>query len=373
MPEMVSAKVDYFDPKSGTFDGGINKDVGQLLMDHDFDCNVLRPYKMTHEDRRTFVTMNEYDTKQGKMVPTPKLIANTPATLTHEQWKYFDDVMVLETRNRLQIVQDLRSAGLVRNIPNALGKTSIVTKKRTNAGFATISMDPSQESYRDRPQVDEVIMPLPVIHAMFSFNIRELAEAKNSQIPLDPTMVECCTFEIMDLAEQLVLGTSSTFTYGGGTIYGLRNFPDRLTKTMTLPTDPSWTPKTLIAEVLDMRQALADNQFRAPVMLYGSPAWEPYLDADYSDAKGTNTLRQRLMMIDRVMGFKSLDHLTGYQMIMLEMKNRTVKLIQGIPLTIFEWPEGGGMTRWWKMMTMINPQFLSNTNGDCGINHGTAA
>src|SRR5690606_36159511 len=118
--------------------------------------------------------------------------------------------------------------------------------------------------------------------------------------PLDTSTAELASRRVAEAAEQLALGVTGTYKYGGGLVYGLLNFPHNLTKTLTAPTDPDWAGTVFLDEVLAMKEQSQLNFHYGPWMLYTSPLWDKHLDADYSQAKGQNTLRDRVKMIDGI-------------------------------------------------------------------------
>ena len=77
-------------------------------------------------------------------------------------------------------------------------------------------------------------------------------------------MAEAASRRVAEACEQLMLGTwsASAYAFAGASLYGLTNFPSRLTKTITQPTVTAWTQKTTVTEVLAMRQQ-AINFIRA--------------------------------------------------------------------------------------------------------------
>ena len=89
------------------------------------------------------------------------------------------------------------------------------------------------------------------------------------------------------------------------------DFPGRATVTLSDPAGSGWLGSTLIDEVLGMRKEATDRKRYGPYVLYVSPDWALYLDADYSANKGENTLRQRVLAIEGISAIRQLDYLTG--------------------------------------------------------------
>lgn len=338
--------------------------VATTLMQNGFDVNALRPW--IADDGRHYVSRNE----RGALVAVP--LMNATATLRKDEWIQLDTAVLKAAKERLRIVSDLKSAGLTFNIPNGMGKTVLETQAVSDITPATISMDPARKSESDRPHFDLTNLPLPVIHKDYDFNARQIAASRNGGSPLDTTMAELAGRRVAEEAEKLILGVSdnNSYSYGGGTIYGLTNYPYRGTKTLTDPTDTNWTPRVLVTEILSMRAASVAKFHYGPWVLYVSTGWDEYLDEDYSDAKGDNTLRERIQKINGITEIRTADYLTGMQMVLVQMTSDVIRLVEGMGITTVQWETNGGMTLHFKVMTIQVPQLRSDFNHKSGIIHG---
>lgn len=340
--------------------------VATTLLNNNFDPAALRPW--VGKDGRSYIARLN---AAGKLEAMPTM--NATATLRKDEWKILDNAIVLAAKERLRIVADLRSAGLTFNIPNGMGKTVLETETMSDITPAIVSMDPARESEGDRPQFDLSNLPLPVIHKDFYFNARQVATSRNSGASIDTSTAQAAARRVSEEAEKLVIGTGSSVSYGGGTIYGLTNFPNRITSGVTSPTDGGWTPATLVREVLAMRQASEDAHHHGPWVLYNSPSWDQFLDDDYSAAKGDNTLRQRLMAINGIQDVRTLDHLSGEQLILVQQTSDIIREVIGMDITTVQWESHGGMRLNFKVMAILVPQLRADYYGNTGIVHANAA
>lgn len=342
--------------------GQANGSVASVLMANNFDVNALRPY--IGSDGVTYVTVN----RDGKNQAVP--LNNATATLRKDDWKLLDEAIVKAAQPRLRLVADLRSRGLTYNIPNGLGKTVLETETMGDISPATISMDGLKESQGDRPVFDLKNLPLPIIHKDFQFSARQVMASRNGGSPLDTSMAEAAGRVVAEMAEQLAIGNLPDYTYGGGSIYGMLNFPQRLPKVLTDPTDSGWTPATFVNEVLEMKLLSQQSFHYGPWILYVGPAWDTYLDNDYSAAKGDNTLRDRLKKIQGLEDVVTLDYLTGYNAVLLQMTADVVREVVGMDLTTVQWESKGGMQLNFKVMAILVPQIRADQNARTGIVHG---
>lgn len=336
--------------------GQASGDVASVLMANNFQVGALRPY--VGADGRTRITVND----GGK----PKtIVLNTTATLRKEEWIQFDRAVIKAAKQRLRVVADLRAAGLQYTIPNGLGKTVLEHETQSDIGPATTSMTGVREGPRDRPEYNLRSMPLPIIHKDFSFPVRQLAASREGGSPLDTTMGELAARRVAEEVEKLTLGESSEFQYGGGYVYGLKNFPDALGKSLTAPTGSNGS--TTVLEVLAMTKLSMDNGYYGPWMLYYSPAWTEYMGADYSDAKGDDTLKERIARIDGIMDVRQADYLTGTTLLLVQMTPEVARMVMGLDITTVQWETQGGMMLNFKVMTIQVPQVRSDHTNQTGI------
>jgi len=345
--------------------GQATGNVAGRLMQSGFNPTVLRPW--IGKDGNTYIAVNKDGVLQAQMVH------NATATLRKDDWIQLDDAIVRAAKPRLQAVADLRGAGLQYSITNGMGKTVLETESQSDISDAEISMDGTRQSKGDRPEFDLTSLPLPIIHKDFQFSARQVMASRNGGSPLDTTTAELASRRVAEQAEKLLLGTASSYAFGGGTIYGYTNFPDRLTKSdITSPEASGWTPATTLNEVLAMRQLAHDAYHYGPYFLYFSPAWDAYLDRDYSSSYPGVTLRSRLA---GVFGqAETRDYLgTGYTILLVQKTADVARMVVGMEVTTVQWETMGGMMMNFKVMAILVPQLRKDFNGNTGIVHGTTS
>lgn len=338
--------------------------VAGTLLAHNMDPGALRPFTIDGDPSgRAYVTVNE----NGKQVTRP--VGNATG-LPYRSWILLDSTIQRVVKQRLRLVADLNAAGLTYNVSNGLGTPVIQFQNMGDISPATISMDGLRKSERDRPAFDLTTIPLPIIHKDLSFSLREVAVSRQAGTPLDTTTAELAARRVAEEVEKLALGVSSSYTYGGGTVYGLTNFPSRMTKTLTDPAGMGWTGATLVGEILDMKAQAQAKFHYGPYMVYTSPGWDKYLDDDYSTAKGDSTLRQRITQIEGIRGIRTLDYLTDLTIILVEMTQDVIRMINGMAVTPVQWETHGGMQLNFKIMTIQVPHLRADQDGNTGVVHG---
>ncbi len=341
--------------------------VAQLLIANGMNTDCLRPW-IGHDGRHR-MTVNQ----QGK--PKTVFTNNATATLRKDEWILLDQAVIRAAKPRLGAWQDLIDAGLTYDIPNGMAKTVLQHQTQSDITEATVSMDGLRESDQDRPTYELASLPLPIIHKDFSFSAREVMVSQNGGSPLDTTTAELAARRVAEMAEKLLLGVSTGTSYGGGQIFGYTNFDHRLTKSITKPTTAGWNPQVTVNEVLAMKQQSQLAYHYGPWKLYCSPNWDAYMDDDYSAAKGINTLRQRLAMIDKIVDVKTIDYLTtgttDFSLLLVQQTPDVVRAVTGMNITTVQWETRGGMELNFKVMAIMVPQLRADVNGNTGIVHGS--
>lgn len=348
------------------FNGQATGDVADRLLQCNGDIGVLRPF--IGDDGRSYIT-NTVDGVE-RVVP---LIGNATATLRHEEWKIFDDIVVKVAKPRLKAVSDIRSRGLTYGIPNGMSKTVLSTETQSDIGPASVSMDGIRENANDRPVYELSNLPLPIIHKDFSFSLRQLLTSRNGGSPLDTTMAELSARRVAEEAEKMLIGNSTTadqYNYGGGIIYGYTDFPNRITRTITAPTAVGWTGATFLADVMAMKQDSQGAYHYGPWVLYVASAWDQYLDDDYK-AASDKTIRSRVKEIEGLQDIITLDYLTGFDIILVQMTSDVVREVVGMDIMTVQWDTIGGLMKNFKIMAILVPQLRADQNDNTGIVHGS--
>lgn len=342
--------------------------VADRLLDADMNPAVLRPWRKSREeggkrDRRSFITLN------GK-----NYVTNSPSTLTKEAWLQVDRSVIEVARPKLIVWNDLVSNGLTYNVPDGMGTMVLQEQTASEFGTATMSLDGLRASENDRQTFDLRNYPLPIISGDFQISARQLAVSKRGNLPFDLTAPKYITRRIVEQIELLTIGATPAYTYGGGSLYGLISKPERITSTMTLPTDPSWSPALFIDEVLEMISDLEDNQYFGPYGMYFSPSWNKYMGQDYQDTYGGETLMTRTMKIDEIKFMRKLQYgLSGFQVILFQLSDDVIRAITGMPLMTLQWDAHGGLAKHFKVMCIMVPQVRNDAEDRSGIAHGVAA
>jgi hypothetical protein len=339
---------------------GAANDVATTLLEHRGDVRALRPFKDGKGRSRLTVTVN------GKR---KTFITNAPATLRRDEWKMIDRTVVEAVYTTpVRMFNDLRSSSTPIVIPGGMGKTVLEYEKMSDIGPATVSMDGIRESDMDRPYFELAGMPLPIIHKDFQFTTRSIQVSREGGTPLDMSMPRLATRKCLEEVEKFTAG-SQTYKYAGYNLYGYTNFPQRMTQSLTAPSSSNHA--TTVTEIISMRKKLIDKGYTGPFVLYTSPAWDSYLDEDYSTAKGDNTFRDRILALDNIAAIRTSYWLTGNAMVMVQLTPDVAQAVVGMEVVTVQWPSHGGMLTNFKVMCILLPRLKADINGVTGIVHGS--
>lgn len=303
------------------------------------------------------------------------MVVNAGATLRREEWKALDEAIMEPSRARLGGIEDLIAKNLVYNLGNAMGTTVLEWHDVNEALEAEMTMDGITRGKNDRVTFQHNYLPLPIIHAEYEINTRELAASRNLGNPLDTTMAERAARKVLEKLEALLF-TDTTYTFGEkdsrlrNAIYSYVNFPDRIGVNLSIPWDNSgMTGAMIIQDVLEMKQASINNYHYGPWTLYIPTNYETVLDADYDATTPGTTIRERILKIAGVNEIKVSDTLAADNVLLIQMTRDVIRLVRGMGLQNVQWSEEGGMVTKFKVMTIQVPQIRSDAYGKTGIVH----
>jgi len=337
------------------------------------DIGRMRPYVDSKGRPRFVATTNQRDEK-GNRIVIPRPAFN--AVLRKDEWKEYDTVVREAALERLTAVEDLESRNLTHNISNGFGKTVLEYEDESELQDAQISMDGLTRGQNDRPEYTMKYLPLPIVHKDFHINARVLEASRTTGAPLDTGTAEKASRKCAEYLENMVMNGpgSSTYAFGGGTVYGYTNFPQRITGSLTdnwddMKDNSLGSPgEQIIADVLTMRQASIDALHRGPWMLYIPTNYEKTIDEDYVTGY-PKTIRQRIKEIGGIEDVKVSDKLAADNVVLVQMSTDVVRLVTGMPMTTIQWGVEGNMSFNFKVMVIKVPQLRADDNGNTGIVH----
>lgn len=365
---MSDVQVDFITNDGQGFSGSSSV-ASRLLKANDFMS--FRPY-VSDDMRHEYVPVwnGKYD-DEGNRQYDAKLVANAGAVLRKNEWQYLDQRLVEIAKPRLQFINSMRSAGLVVNFPEAYSHSVYQYERVSDIDDATISMSPKTRGTNDRTTVDLVSVPLPIIHKEFSLEAREIAIARKTGQRLPTHLLDLNGRKVAEAAERLALGTLPVYTYGGGSVHGITNFPGRNTGAFLNPTVAGWTPIMLYNSVINMIKAAHDDNQFGPYDLYYSTGLMTAMLRQFTDQYAGGSLLDNISRIPFINNVQMLDYLTGNQLVLVQRDQMTASILMGMDMRVVQWNTDGGETINFRVMAMMIPLFRTDQNGQSGIVHFT--
>lgn len=294
----------------------------------------------------------------------------TYGTLRRDEWKQLDQAILAAAHIRLGGIQDLLDANLTYNLTNPMGTTVLEHHTINESMEAEVSMDPSVRSRKDRPNYETVYTPIPIIHADFSISSRALEASRKLGNPLDVDMVQEATRVVMEKREEMLFGSSTSISFGGGSVWTYLTHQQRNQYTLT----GAWTGLTgaqILADVQGMIGAAIADRHYGPFNLYIPTAYQTALGNDYSTGY-PKSVRERLLELEGVAKMKTIDTLPANNVVLVEMLPTTVRLINGMGIQVVQWQVGSSLSPTeYKILCIQVPQIRADQAGHCGVVHGT--
>lgn len=353
--------------------GGATGALANHAQSNGMNVGQLRPY--IGSDGRAYVTAyTGGNPKSPDSYVTRPL--NTNATLRRDEWKMLDDAILDVARFRLGGVEDLISKGLTYDLGNAMGTTVLESHDVSDAMEAELSMDGLTRGKNDRVNFQHTYLPIPIIHVDYEINSRTLEASRRMGNPLDTTSAERAARKVNEKLEAMLF-TNTSYSFGEtdsrsrNSIYSYVNHPDRNPVTLSVAwTASGKTAAQIVDDVFAMKAASIAAYKYGPWVLYIPTAYELVLDNDYSTSgQSTQTIRDRIMKISGITEIKTVDTLAADNVLLVEMKKDTVRLVRGLGLQNVEWKSEGQFMTNYKVLTIQVPQIRSDQDGHCGVTH----
>lgn len=290
--------------------------------------------------------------------------------LRKDDWLNFDNTVIDIARHRLVGVGDVIGAGLVYNVPNAMGVTRIEWERMGDMGSAEMDMAGVTQGRNDTLDFDLVGIPLPIIHKDFWINIRKLEASRNSGMPLDTTQAEICARKVAERIESMLfLGDTSLGS--NNTIYGYTNAPNRVTGSTTT----TWNTASgaqILTDVIAMIAAANADEMWGPFVFYVNYTTMSNLGNDFK-TESDKTILQRILEVPGVADVRSSYYIPsdGNTVIAVQLTRDVVDMVVGFEPTVVQWESLGGMVQNFKVMSIMIPRVKSTYAQQSGIIHYT--
>jgi len=295
----------------------------------------------------------------------------TNDTLRKDEWLEIDRAVIQIARDRLRGVTDLVDAGLTVNLTNGLGTTVFQWEDMSDMTAANINMEGITEGDRDRVTFDLNSIPLPIVHKDFYISKRVLEASRKLGQPLDITQAETAATLVAEQTEAILFNGASDLTFGGGTLYGYTDFPNRNTFTIPVAWDASATTGSdMLRDLLDMLALLHADRMFGPYVMYLPTLYWTRMQDDFK----TNSDRMILERLAAVAGISKIapaDTLAANNVVLTQMSANNTKMVMGLQPTVVQWETQGGMRLHFKVMSIMVPRVAATQTNQSGIVHAS--
>lgn len=324
------------------------------------------------QEQQAFVLANrrEFNTRQ-------ELLANSAGTvlignalpLPKDVWGSWDREGVAIQRDVLAVFNDLAASV---STPMPIGKLVHHFQTISDSGSVNKSLDGRSKARTDQPVFAYHGTPLPILDSTFSYGWRQVEAARSEGFNLDPAARANAMFKVAEELELQTLDGDAGIVVGGAQLYGLRNHPNRNTRSTTNDlnacTGPEW-----LADVNATLALLHADNFYSPATLYVNWAdWRYATSTDYSTQYAGKTIAQRIMEDSGVAAIVPSSRVAPDEIIALIKDRRNVQILNGMPMTTRAQFRANPEDEYnFVTMAAASLEIKFDATGKCGIAHST--
>ena len=293
--------------------------------------------------------------------------------LRYDEWRKIDERVLATAREKINAIDDLKSAGLQVN----LGGVGVNVSSIPRSGETTeakVNMDPETKTQNDKIKFDIINFPVPLFIKDFCLNGRTLASSGGRGESLQTTQVREATVAMKLKMEGMAFNGLPEVKFGADTIYGYTTHPDRIPHTLT----SSWETAdgvTIISDITAMVKKAKSVRRYGPFVLYIPCNVWTSLDEDYSTLKSDRTTLERMKALSSIADVKEGFTLAPDQVVLVEMNDSTVDLAIAQDMLTLEVNPGihplAGKPIEFRLISAMVMRLKSDMNGSMGLVHGS--
>lgn len=294
------------------------------------------------------------------------------APLPDEAQRVIDSAVVRVGRDRLTLVNDLLSEGLVYNLSDPLSVTEVYWESLAEVGGATRAMNPQARG--ENQLEDRRGYRLPVFITMDDFNmgVRLLRASQRAGQPLDTSMIEQATRRVNEgIEDQAINGIPGLF--GGHPVYGLLNAPGA--QHVAYGSNESWTAaghdgEDILADVESLIAAAHAAKRFGPYNLYVNTAYGIKLSTHDFKANSDKTIWSRLEEIQvggRNLRIRVADMMPPDRVALVQMTSDVIDVVNGQAPIAVPWTSADGFMFHWLVMAIVITRVKQDYENNSGI------
>jgi hypothetical protein len=284
------------------------------------------------QEQQAFVLSNrrEFNARQGLIANQGETLLGNALPLPKDVWGMWDREGVAIQRDVLPVFNDLAASV---STPMPIGKLVHHFQTISDSGSVNKSLDGRSKARTDQPVFEYHGTPLPILDSTFSYGWRQVEAARSEGFNLDPAARANAMFKVAEELELQTLNGDSSIVVGGDQLYGLRNHPNRNTRTtgvsLAAATGAQW-----LAEINATLALLHADNFYSPATIYVNWAnWRYATSTDYSTSYAGKTIAQRIMEDSGVAAIVPASRVPANEIIAVIKDRRNVAVLNGMPMT----------------------------------------
>jgi len=297
----------------------------------------------------------------------PPVMPVRNSALTRDQWLELDSVVMETFRTVPTGVNDLINAGLT--TPGDLGTILSGYPVVSDMEAAQMSMDGVVHGQQDRLDYDEVLVPIPITHKDFGLSARHLLTGAGR---LQTDHVREATKKVRDLNENILFG-NATYNYGGYSVWGYTNHPNRVTDTATNFGGGDWgTSGNAYKTIVGAINYMAALGLNGPWGVYAA-------NVQYGQTLlqfGNNDNNELSVMLEKIPDLQFLRRsfeLTAGEVVMVMLAREAIDVEVAANIQVVQWSERGGFLTEYRVLDAIVPRIKKDYNDVVAICHITGA
>lgn len=285
------------------------------------------------QEQQAFVLSNrrEFNARQTLLAnASGQMLIGNALPLPKDVWGEWDREGIAIQRDVLAVFNDLAATV---STPMPIGKLVHHFQTISDSGSVNKSLDGRSKARTDQPVFEYHGTPLPILDSTFSYGWRQVEAARTEGFNLDPAARANSMFKVAEELELQTLNGDPGIVVGGDQLYGLRNHPNRNTRS-TGATLRTCTGPEFLAEVNATLALLHADNFYAPATLYLNwQDWRYATSTDYSTQYAGKTIAQRIMEDSGVAAVVPSSRVAADEIIALIKDRRVVQVLNGMPMT----------------------------------------
>lgn len=307
------------------------------------------------------------------------------ATLRHEEWRIYDDVVQQTMKEELLGVSDLLARGLRTNLANPFGTTQHLWETVSEMSAAHVSMYTTTTPEDDRVQYGLKGVPVPVISKGFFLDERVLESSRTLGNSLDGENAREATRVVAEKMEALLF--SGGVSYGGYTLGGYTNATGVNTGNVTgaWSTLATTNPGAIYSDVVTILNVLfGTDKANGPFMIYVPRTWymtlmNPYFTTTAASpgavtglVNPNRSIYEQIVSIPQVLDVKPTTQLTT-GVVVVSMQASVVDCIYGFEPRLIQWESQGGMGNHFRVMSIMSFRVKADYDGNSGVAYYSVA